>query len=67
MMQRPKEPLTADELARWGIRGIDAFTAEELVLLQQKLEEWIRQRGPPAGGKRRRQPFILKPRPSPPR
>ena len=31
-------------VARWGMRGIDHFTAEELVQLQQKLDGWIRQR-----------------------
>jgi hypothetical protein len=38
---------TPEELARQGIRGIDDFTAEELAHLQQKVEEWIRQRGGP--------------------
>jgi hypothetical protein len=38
---------TPEELARQGIRGIDDFTAEELACLQQKVEEWIRQRGGP--------------------
>lgn len=64
MRQFTKPPLMPEDLARWGVRGIDAFTAEELALLQQKLEEWIRQRGPPAGSKRRQHPFVLKPRPA---
>jgi hypothetical protein len=39
-----KQPWTSDNLTRWGIRGMDAFAADELVQLQQKVEEWIRQR-----------------------
>lgn len=66
MNQFVKPPLTPEELARWGIRCIDAFTPEELALLQQKVEGWIRQRGPHSGSHRRRQPFVMKPKtPSP--
>jgi len=65
MRQFTKPPLMPEDLARWGVRGIDDFSAEELALLQQKLEEWIRQRGPPAGSKRRQYSYVLKPRPSP--
>ena len=50
---------TAEERARLGIRGIDAFTAEELAQLQQKVEQWIRQRAPKTGSTRR-QPLLLK-------
>ena len=39
---------TPEERARQRIRGIDAFTAEELAQLQQKVEGWIRQRVPQA-------------------
>lgn len=53
---------TPEELARQGIRGIEAFTAEELALLQQKVESWVRQRAPHAGGNRRRSAFVIKPR-----
>jgi hypothetical protein len=33
-------------MARWGIRGMNDFTGEELAQLQQKLEGWIRRRAP---------------------
>jgi hypothetical protein len=36
-----KQPWTLEDLARWGIRGIDDFTVEELARLQQKLAGWI--------------------------
>jgi hypothetical protein len=55
-----KQFWTPEELARQGIRGIDAFTPEELARLQEKVEGWIRQRAPEAGSKRRRQPFVMK-------
>ena len=61
-----KQPWTPEELARWGIRGIEAFTPEELARLQQKVEGWIRQRAPDAGSKRRRQPFVMKSKTSDP-
>ncbi len=66
MIQPTKQPLTPEELARWGVRCIDAFTPEELALLQLKVEEWIRQRAPHTGSKRRRQPFVMKRRTSHP-
>jgi hypothetical protein len=31
-------------MGRWGMRGIEHFTAEELARLHQKLHGWIRQR-----------------------
>jgi hypothetical protein len=51
---------TPEERSRHGIRGINDFTTEELALLQQKVEEWVRQRPPPTGGNRRRTPFVIK-------
>jgi hypothetical protein len=57
-----KHTWTPEELARQGIRGIEAFTAEELALLQQKVEGWIRQRAPHPGSHRRRMVFAGKPR-----
>jgi hypothetical protein len=57
---------TPEALARQGIRGIDAFTAEELAQLQRKLEAWIRQRAPQTGSTRRRPPFFKKPKPATP-
>jgi len=61
-----KQVWTSEELARWGIRSIEAFTQEELAVLQQKLAGWIRQRVPPTGNNRRRQSFVIKPRTSDP-
>jgi len=57
-----KQPWTSDNPTRWGIRGMDDFSAEELVQLQQKVEEWIRQRGPHSKNKRQRTPFVMKQR-----
>jgi len=48
-------------MARWGIRGIDDFTVEELARLHQKLAEWIRQRAPQTERIRRR-PWVMKPK-----
>ncbi len=52
---------TPEDLARWGARSIDAFTAEELALLQQKVALWIGQRGPQAGRIGRQRSFVSKP------
>ena len=60
MNQVTKEPRTPEDFARWGVRGIDAFTAEELALLQQKVEGWIRNSESPPGSKRRRPWFAMK-------
>jgi hypothetical protein len=49
-------------IARWGIRGIDDFTVEELARLQQKLEGWIRQRAPKTERTRRRPWLVMKPK-----
>ena len=57
-----KQFWTPEELARQGIRSIDAFTTEELAVLQQKVEGWIRQRAPHPGSKRRPMSFVIKPR-----
>ena len=51
---------TAEERSRYGIRGIDEFTAEELALLQQKVEGWVRERPPHPGSNRRRTSFVMK-------
>lgn len=51
---------TPEDLARWGIRGMDEFSTEELARLQQKVEEWIRQRGPSPLNRRHRTPFVMK-------
>jgi hypothetical protein len=45
-------------MTRWGMRGMDAFTGEELARLQQKLDGWIRQRAhDPARPQRR--PWVM--------
>jgi hypothetical protein len=56
-----KQFWTPEELARQGIRVMDAFTLEELALLQQKVEGWVRQR-PPHTRSKRRTSFVIKPR-----
>jgi hypothetical protein len=57
---------TPEERARYGIRGIDDFTTEELALLQAKLAGWIRQRAPHPVNTRHRSPFVMKRRTAPP-
>ncbi len=56
-----KQPGTHEDLPRWGLRGMDDLTAEELAQLHQKLDGWIRQRAhdperPP------RRPWVMKPK-----
>jgi hypothetical protein len=63
MTQPPRPPTTPEEYARWGIRRIEGFTVEELALLQQKLEGWIREKGPRAESKRRTS-FVMRPKTS---
>jgi hypothetical protein len=48
-------------VARWGIRGMDDFTVEELAELHQKLEGWIHQRAHDPERTRRR-PWVMKPK-----
>ena len=48
-------------MGRWGMRGMDDFTAEELARLQQKLDGWIRQRAHDPERTRRR-PWVMKPK-----
>jgi len=45
---------------RWGIRGMDEFTVEELARLHQKLVGWIRQRAHDPERPRRR-PWVMTP------
>jgi hypothetical protein len=47
-------------ITRWGMRGMDEFTVEELARLHQKLEGWIRQRAHDPARPRRR-PWVMKP------
>lgn len=49
---------TAADLTRWGIRGMDEFTIEELARLRQKVEGWVRQRDPHSERPRRR-PWVM--------
>jgi hypothetical protein len=50
---------TPEERARYGIRGIEDFTAEELALLHEKLAGWLRQRPPHPGSTPHRAPFVM--------
>jgi hypothetical protein len=51
---------TPEERARYGIRSMEDFSAEELARLQQKVEGWVHQRVPHPGSNRRRTPFVMK-------
>jgi hypothetical protein len=51
---------TPEERARYGIRGIEDFSAEELALLQAKVAGWMRQRAPQPKSPRHRTPFMMK-------
>ena len=48
-------------MTRWGMRGMDDFTVEELALLQQKLDGWIGQRAQQPERPRRR-PWVMQPK-----
>jgi hypothetical protein len=48
-------------MGRWGMRGMDDFTAEELARLQQKLDGWIGQRAHDPERPRRR-PWMMQPK-----
>jgi hypothetical protein len=50
---------TPEERARYGIRGMDDFTPEELALLHVKLSGWMRQRAPGPERTRQRAPFVM--------
>ena len=47
-------------LTRWGRRGMDELTVEELARLHQKLAGWIRQRAHDPARPRRR-PWVMQP------
>jgi hypothetical protein len=64
MTHPTKSPTTPEEYARWGVRRIEGFTVEELALLQQKLEGWTRGKGVSSESKRRRSPFVMRPKTS---
>jgi hypothetical protein len=50
---------TPEERARYGIRGIEDFSPEELALLQAKVAGWIRERAPHPVNTRHRAPFVM--------
>jgi hypothetical protein len=47
-------------IARWGMRGMDDLTVEELARLHQKLAGWIGQRAHDPERPRRR-PWVMQP------
>ena len=47
-------------MSRWGMRGMDDLTVEELARLHQKLARWIGQRAPQTERTRRR-PWVMQP------
>ncbi len=47
-------------MTRWGMRGMDELTVEELARLHQKLAGWIRQRAHDPARPRRR-PWVMPP------
>jgi hypothetical protein len=53
---------TPEERDRYGIRGMEDFTAEELVRLQEKVAGWIRERVPQTARQRRWPSFVSRPR-----
>jgi hypothetical protein len=53
---------TPEECARHGIRRMEDFSAEELALLQKKLDGWIGQRAHEPERPRRRPWVMTKPR-----
>jgi hypothetical protein len=51
---------TPEGLGRWGMRGMNDFSVEELAQLQQKRARWIGQRAPQTERTRRR-PWVMQP------
>jgi hypothetical protein len=49
---------TPEERARYGLRGMAAWTTEELALRQAKLAAGMRQRAPHPGRTRHRAPLV---------
>ena len=47
-------------MTRWGMRGMEDMTVEELARLHQKLAGWIRQRAHDPARPRRR-PWVMQP------
>jgi hypothetical protein len=57
----PTEGRLHPSMTRWGMRGMEDLTVEELTRLHQKLDEWIRQRAHDPERLRRR-PWVMKPK-----
>jgi hypothetical protein len=57
---------TPEERARYGIRGMEEFSAEELALLHEKLAGWMRRWAPHPADTRYRAPFAMTRRPAAP-
>jgi hypothetical protein len=51
---------TPEERTRYGIRGMEDFSPEELALLQAKVAGWVRQQAPHPKSPRHRTPFVVK-------
>jgi hypothetical protein len=49
---------TPEERARYGIRGLEDFSAEELALLEAKLAGWVGQRSP-SPERTRHRPWVM--------
>jgi hypothetical protein len=56
----PTEGRLHQIMGRWGMRGMEDFTVEELARLHQKLDGWIRQRAHDPERPRRR-PWVRHP------
>lgn len=66
-MHPSSQPIwTPEARARYGIRGMEDFSPEELTVLHAKLAGWIRQRGPRPVRTRHRALFVMKRRPAAP-
>jgi hypothetical protein len=52
---------TPEGLGRWGMRGMEDFSVEELAQLQQKLARWIGQRAHDPERTPRR-PWVMQPK-----
>jgi hypothetical protein len=50
---------TPEERARYGIRIMEDFSADELALLETKLAGWVRQQAPRPERMRHRAPFVM--------
>jgi hypothetical protein len=58
--ESPRHEPPPQQVQRARVRGKDEFTADELALLQAKLEGWIRATATKAESKRPRHQFVIK-------